>query len=27
MRLTRIYLDAPLAVGKQVVLPEQAART
>ena len=25
MRLTRIYLDAPLAVGKQVVLPEQAA--
>ena len=25
MRLTRIYIDAPLAVDKQVVLPEQAA--
>lgn len=25
MRLTRIYLDVPLSVGKQVVLPEQAA--
>jgi 16S rRNA (uracil1498-N3)-methyltransferase len=25
MRVTRIYIDAPLAVGKQVLLPEQAA--
>jgi 16S rRNA (uracil1498-N3)-methyltransferase len=25
MRLTRIYVDAPLSVGKQIALPEQAA--
>jgi len=25
MRVTRIYVDAPLSVGQQIVLPEQAA--